>query len=327
MKARCLRFSSTFALLATLSLSLFANAEDAPARRRGRAPKRRPAPTAVEACPSACASNELCVHGACVPKCNPLCGEGEVCTDEGQCEAAPREPEPATRAGRGGSKAGSEGAEVTPPFGDAGSAARAAAGGEAVGEAAISHAAMSNERPGVHRHDGFFMRLGIGPSGLLGSADGIDSDGNLTNTTLYGGGGGIEVALGGTLGKGIVIGGMIQPLFIARHDRYELRPGLVTFVGPFVDFYPNPEKGFHVQAGIGHASSHFRESNAGSLGLMAGAGYEWWVGEQWSIGLLGRINRQTPEIVYHNDGTGDFTTTSTDASMFIFSTMLSFTYH
>jgi hypothetical protein len=302
MTARCPRFPSALALLATLSLSLFAGAEEGPARGRGRAPKRRPAETAARACPSACASNGLCVRGACVSKCNPLCGEGEACTDEGQCEAARREPGPATRAGRGGptAKAGPEGAEAAPPFGDSPAAARA---------------------------DGFFLRLGVGPAGLLGSADGIDGDGNPDTTTLYGGGGGIEVALGGTLGKGIVVGGMTQPLFLARQDMVELRPGVVTFVGPFVDFYPDPAKGFHVQAGLGYASSNFRESNAGSLGLMAGAGYEWWVGEQWSIGLLGRINRLTPEIVYYNDVSGDFTATSTDASMFVFSAMVSFTYH
>jgi hypothetical protein len=69
-------------------------------------------------------------------------------------------------------------------------------------------------------------------------------------------------------------------------------------VGPFVDIYPSPALGWHVQALVGYARVSYAEvtanpffnGNPTGLGLMAGVGHDWWVSEHWSVGLLARIN-------------------------------------
>ncbi len=71
------------------------------------------------------------------------------------------------------------------------------------------------------------------------------------------------------------------------------RSAFFTF-GPYVDYYIDPTSGFHVLGAIGYAavnlgnkSSSSNASTGFSLGL--GAGYDWWVGDEWSIGVLGRF--------------------------------------
>ena len=49
--------------------------------------------------------------------------------------------------------------------------------------------------------------------------------------------------------------------------------------------------------------------------------------DRWSIGVLGRLNCLTPEIVYYPDTEGDGLATSQRSHVFMLSTMLSLTYH
>lgn len=78
-------------------------------------------------------------------------------------------------------------------------------------------------------------------------------------------------------------------------------------IGPFVDVYPRPSDGFHVQAGLLYdsislrlkdlatdclavpGSCHEVDYSGSGLGLMAGFGFEGWVGPDWSVGALFRI--------------------------------------
>jgi hypothetical protein len=63
-------------------------------------------------------------------------------------------------------------------------------------------------------------------------------------------------------------------------------------LGPFIDYYPRPHSGFHLQAlvGLGAINSSDLASGASTgLGLMGGIGQDWRVSEHWSIGMLGRI--------------------------------------
>jgi hypothetical protein len=80
----------------------------------------------------------------------------------------------------------------------------------------------------------------------------------------------------------------------------ELDPGLRSgsLIGPFFDHYFDPAGGLHIQAALGlailtprvfgHSSTEQSEYVAIGGGLMLGAGYEWWVGDEWSLGVLGR---------------------------------------
>lgn len=73
-----------------------------------------------------------------------------------------------------------------------------------------------------------------------------------------------------------------------------------TLVGPFIDWYFNEHRGLHVQLALGFAtlsavrvgSVPWQEDdpyNAAGGAIMLGLGYEWWVGEEWSIGALARL--------------------------------------
>jgi hypothetical protein len=73
---------------------------------------------------------------------------------------------------------------------------------------------------------------------------------------------------------------------------------LMDMVGPFVDIYPSPTLGWHLQALVGYAQITFAEiaqhplpdaSNPSGIGLVAGVGHDWWVNDHWSIGLLARV--------------------------------------
>jgi hypothetical protein len=82
----------------------------------------------------------------------------------------------------------------------------------------------------------------------------------------------------------------------------EMDPKLrdLTIFGPFVDWYPNPRSGFHLQAALGIAAltsgngDRFDSDDddddyrAFGAGIVLGLGYEWWVGNEWSLGVLAR---------------------------------------
>ena len=72
----------------------------------------------------------------------------------------------------------------------------------------------------------------------------------------------------------------------------------VSALGPFVDYYPDETGGFHLQGFVGYAQVAFETQSAGrskesqqpdGLALAGAAGYDFWVGDQWSLGLLFRV--------------------------------------
>jgi hypothetical protein len=141
-----------------------------------------------------------------------------------------------------------------------------------------------------------------------------NSNGESDTGTITGIGSTGELMLGGTLSRDLILGGGLwtSTAFITSYMNTngdgiptELRqPDNFTIVGPFVDWYflPQPNGtvpgGFHAEAGVGLAVLNgFRPERvrhddrrvAVGPGLMAGFGYEWWVSDQWAIGVLGRL--------------------------------------
>jgi len=166
---------------------------------------------------------------------------------------------------------------------------------------------------GARVHDGFYLRVASGFAVY---------DERLASDELAGGGSiqarnrGIaqigDLAIGGTVARGWVIGGAIYSLdLLASTLRTsgaaftaipaELDPGLrnLSLIAPFVDWYPNVRGGFHAQAAIGlatltprvlgHPATDDSEYLALGVGLALGAGYEWWVADEWSIGVLSQL--------------------------------------
>jgi hypothetical protein len=165
---------------------------------------------------------------------------------------------------------------------------------------------------GAHVHDGFYFRIASGFSVLderLQSNDGAGPD---IEARSRGIGSLSDLAIGGTVAPGWVVGGGIYSLdLVASTLRTnesatetipaELDPGLrgLSLFAPFVDWYPNVRGGFHAQAALGlatlvprvfgHPATSQSDYAAVGGGLLLGTGYEWWVAAEWSIGVLTQL--------------------------------------
>jgi hypothetical protein len=166
---------------------------------------------------------------------------------------------------------------------------------------------------GARVHDGFYFRVA---SGFSVFDERVSSGTLAAGGTVEGRNRGIgalsDLAFGGTVAPGWVVGGGVYSLdlvastFRARGSGAlavpdELDPGLrsLSVIGPFVDWYPNVRGGFHAQGALGVATLTARvfgdaatsKSEYIALGgaLLIGTGYEWWVADEWSIGVLGQF--------------------------------------
>jgi hypothetical protein len=85
-----------------------------------------------------------------------------------------------------------------------------------------------------------------------------------------------------------------------RGNTYTGKQGSIGLLGVFLDFYPNPKDGFHVQGALGIGTLTFERGRGlepvpgetwagGGGGAMLGVGYEVWVGSQWSLGGVARL--------------------------------------
>lgn len=170
-------------------------------------------------------------------------------------------------------------------------------------------------RPRASRR-GLYLRFAAGFGGyteFMRSDDSPRYDGRILGQTV-----GIaslsELALGGSLAPGFVLGGGIYGAeLLASTFRVddqssslpptELDPALrsLLLIGPFIDWYFNRgNSDLHWQAALGFAglvrSPDFGTERqmrnayvAYGLGLMIGAGKEWHLSGDWSLGLLGRV--------------------------------------
>lgn len=63
-------------------------------------------------------------------------------------------------------------------------------------------------------------------------------------------------------------------------------------LGPYVDYYPSPTGGLHFVGVLGFASANDGNDDtklATGFGFGAGAGYGVWIGDEWSLGVLLRM--------------------------------------
>ena len=171
----------------------------------------------------------------------------------------------------------------------------------------------------MREHDGFYLRLALGAGRLSDQMQTTsDSDfGATVETSAVGPSAAIEIAFGGTIGRGLVLGGGIYgdgvgerasseeltrdgESILSGDEGVEFEGMGATLIGPFVDFYFDPNMGFHGQAAIGLGGvgagrgrvgdlTVVPEHQANGFGVMLGVGYEFWIGEQWSLGALVRM--------------------------------------
>ncbi len=169
----------------------------------------------------------------------------------------------------------------------------------------------------ANNHDGFYLRLalGVGYAQTRFKSENALTYTGTTEGTIKGPTGSFELSMGGTVGSGVVIGGGVYFENFANPDSTDVAdssPGPeqelkfksanMALLGPMVDWYFDPSSGFHAQGAIGLgviAVSNGREKgsdaitignhDSGGWGVMLGVGYDWWVADDWSIGVLGRV--------------------------------------
>lgn len=217
------------------------------------------------ACVPRCRSGYTCIDGSCVSACNPTCAAGDTCNAGGECVNPERE----------------------------------------------------REAYSVRRHDGFYARLELGAGYFSGSRRSdifdIELEGEVTGIAQVGG-----LMLGGTVARGLVLGGGVWGTNTPRAEYggqvlqtdgastiVERTAGVdlasTSIIGPFLAWYPAPTQGLNAEVAVGLALAtigsyvqadtfEIDEYAASGWGLQLGVGYDFWIGEQWSLGLMARAS-------------------------------------
>jgi hypothetical protein len=159
--------------------------------------------------------------------------------------------------------------------------------------AAAAEPPQEDPSPRDYLHDGLHVRLVGGGNftsfteegarrGLVPAAEGP------ANTLL----------VGGTPWPGVILGGGVHasfPLTFLK-DGTEISADTAT-VGPFVEWYPDPKKGWHfgalAGAGVVHLATPAASETSSVLGLTAIAGYDWWISPDWSLGINATASAST----------------------------------
>jgi hypothetical protein len=163
---------------------------------------------------------------------------------------------------------------------------------------------------GVERHDGFYLRAALGFAGINmeRSTEGqiYTVSGDWRDSSVSGVGGMSELSIGGTPAPGVVIAGTLLLHQIAKPslkrdnaaDTKLDSPLTFAVLGGTLDWYPNPHGGFHLGGTLGLGAAGAKTPSGSAFDSIGGAGgafsvaigYDWWVGDEWSIGVLGRLS-------------------------------------
>jgi hypothetical protein len=161
--------------------------------------------------------------------------------------------------------------------------------------------------PGVHLHDGFYLRIGTGFGSHFESINRENYDPGVTMTGMASVG---ELAVGWAVAPGVILGaGTYSSTVIASERSFDTTQPMppaslmdeatdFNVFGPFVDWYFRPDGGLHAQLSIGLATvrgvgitdARYDDDEVTlGAGVMLGFGYDWWVSDDWSFGILGRV--------------------------------------
>jgi hypothetical protein len=150
-------------------------------------------------------------------------------------------------------------------------------------------------------HDGFYFR---GATGLGYFKSSLSLSGFPQLDTTYSGLDiGFDAWFGGSPIPGLAIGGGITSYDVPSPS---VKTGgvsgtanghlMLDIVGVFGDYYFDPTKGMHLEALVGYGVLSAQSSNGSSssndpsgIALGVGFGNDWWVADEWSIGVLGRF--------------------------------------
>ena len=147
-------------------------------------------------------------------------------------------------------------------------------------------------------HDGFHFQTQLGLGYYKASIDDA-ADSNISGTTIP-----IAFLFGGNVSSKLIIGGGLvldrapSPSFESNGTSFT-PDGVTQYIvglGAYADYYMDPVKnGLHFQgyAGWGGLETSNNGNAGGSdpTGLVTyiGGGYDWWISDQWSAGVMGRL--------------------------------------
>lgn len=164
-------------------------------------------------------------------------------------------------------------------------------------------------RAGYHVHDGFYLRLGVGVGG--GSSSISTNRDAAPNFELGGPGVAVNVWIGGTPWRGVAIGGLISlqgmnetQAVVEGDETDEGMNGGMVMLAPFIDAFPDPQRGLHFGGALGLAfmsakakdddlenrNPPVKDYDGGGLGLSGWIGYMGWVGQEWSLGGMIQVS-------------------------------------
>jgi hypothetical protein len=154
--------------------------------------------------------------------------------------------------------------------------------------------------PGVERHDGLMLRftLGLGWSSAKAMSDSLSGD-----ITFSGFSGGFSFDLGGTLTENLVLHVRFSDMPMVNPDVYlngeragEVQNASLTAVmfGPALTYYFMPANIYLTLAlGLSWLTADTDQSDARSSDIGFGSnfdvGKEWWVSDNWGLGLAARF--------------------------------------
>jgi len=181
--------------------------------------------------------------------------------------------------------------------------------------------------PGARTHDGFYLRFGASLGRTWLDYDAPMLTGVKHEGEAFGPAGGGEIAAGWTLPFGLVLGATLFGHYQGELDfeNPDVKKGWdesvtgISGFGAFGRFYPWPHGGFFAEASIGTVTHRTRNErkiiksipwscpiiyvtcmdaeleyivaveSAWGYELGAGAGYGFWLGNQWTFDLIGRF--------------------------------------
>jgi len=152
-------------------------------------------------------------------------------------------------------------------------------------------------------HDGFYFRGAAGLGYLHSGLSTSPAAPGAPDQSLSGLAVGFDAWFGGSLMPGLVLGGGLTS-FDVPSPSFKSGPVsgsfnghlMLNIVGLFGDYYFDPNKGMHAEALLGYGILSAQASNGATssndptgLALGVGFGNDWWVSDEWSIGVLGRL--------------------------------------
>jgi hypothetical protein len=271
---------SRLGLLVVLAVSVWgthAAAQNAPAPPPQPAPASPTAPRSEQPSPAAacyplCRPGFLCHVGQCISACNPPCGAGQSCSADARCVADAPPPPPAYPP-----------VYPQPPL--------------------YAHPEAEPSPPahveGREQHDGFMLRLTLGVGG--GGTNFETDDGADMNLTGVSGSFGIDI--GGALTENLVLHGRLSSftLFdpkveLGGQDLGRAEDASVTanLFAAGLTYYFMPVNIYLTGAvGVSWLSASYRgddgRSTDAGLGVNLDVGKEFWVGDNWGLGIAGQF--------------------------------------